>query len=145
MTQPRNDIIEILAEWFPAASSVYEARRRPLKVGIHLDILERTAGAIEPKELSRALRFYTGNPAYLQRSTRPGAVRIDLDGQPAGEVTREQAACIRGRLLARKGIKQRVPAPDTVDRVEPAPPRIEPPKRSSLADLRAAAQQRRPA
>jgi ProP effector len=136
MTAP-NDIITILAEWFPQAFVVYEARRRPLKVGIHHDILARTGGAIEPRELSRALSLYTANTSYLQRSTRPGAIRIDLDGQPAGEVTREQAAHIRGRLLARNGVKQPVPGPD-IDRVEPA-------KRSSLADLRAAALQRRSA
>jgi ProP effector len=140
MTDP-TDIITILAEWFPQAFSVYEARRRPLKVGIRHDILERTGGAIDPRELSHALSVYTANLSYLQRSARPGAIRIDLDGQPAGEVTREQAAHIRGRLLARKGIKHSVPAPDS-DRIEPQPP---PTKRSSLADLRAAAVQRQAA
>jgi sRNA-binding protein len=144
MTAP-NDIITVLSEWFPQTFCVYEARGRPLKIGIHHDILERTDGAIAPRELSRALSVYTANVAYLQRSTRPGAVRIDLDGNPAGEVTREQAAHIRGRLLARKQIKQIVPAPG-IDRIEPAPPRIEPPgKPASLADLRAAALQRRSA
>jgi ProP effector len=86
MTAP-NDIIDILAEWFPQAFVVYEARRRPLKIGIHLDIIERTGGAIERQELSRALRIYVANNGYLMRASRPGAVRVDLDGQPAGEVT----------------------------------------------------------
>ena len=32
-------IIELLAERWPAAFSVFERRRRPLKVGVHVDIL----------------------------------------------------------------------------------------------------------
>jgi ProP effector len=140
MTQP-TDTIAILAEWFPKTFWIYEGRRRPLKVGIHIDIIERTAGAIEPKELGRALRYYTANTGYLRSASRPGAVRVDLDGQPAGVVTPEQAAATRLRLSLRK---QRIAA-GTLPSAKAAPPRIDPPtvKRLSLADLRAAAQRRR--
>jgi ProP effector len=141
MTKP-TDIISILAEWFPHAFAVYERRRRPLKIGVHVDILERTGGAIEPRELARALRYYTANTGYLRSASRPGAERVDLDGKPAGVVTPEQAEATRLRLSLRK---QRIDAgtPPSAK----AAPGIQPPtpKRLSLADLRAAAQQRRQA
>jgi ProP effector len=142
MTQP-NDIIAILAEWFPKTFWVYERRRQPLKIKIHVDILERTAGAIAPQELARALRYYTGNAGYLRAASQAGAVRIDLEGQPVGVVTPEQAATTRLRLSLRK---QRIPAapPPAANKATPPHPRTDPPaKRLGLADLRAAAQQRR--
>jgi ProP effector len=77
--------IGLLAEAFPIAFSVYEVRRRPLKVGIHLDILKRLDGAITPIELGRALACYCGNRRYRNRLIE-GAQRIDLQGQPAGTV-----------------------------------------------------------
>lgn len=83
-------VIELLAERFPQCFAVYELRRRPLKVGIRDDIVAAINGAIEPRWLNRALSFYTHNVGYLH-SLRAGAVRIDLDGNAAGEVTEEQA------------------------------------------------------
>ena len=50
--------IAILAELYPNAFVVYEARRRPLKIGIRDDIAARVNGAIEPHELSLALGRY---------------------------------------------------------------------------------------
>jgi ProP effector len=113
-------VIALLAEQWPKAFSVYEGRRRPLKVGIHNDIL-----SITPPELGKALGAYVANRVYLDRM-RAGAVRIDLDGNPAGAVTHAEAEHAKARLLA------------------PSPPATPPtPKRLSLADLKAAAQARR--
>ena len=47
--------IALLAETFPECFSVYEGRPRPLKIGIHLDILAAVNGALTPLELSKAL------------------------------------------------------------------------------------------
>ena len=79
-------LIEKLAERWPACFSVYAARRRPLKVGIDADIL---ASGIEGN-LSAALRIYVGNSTY-QAKLKLGAVRIDLNGEPAGVVTEYEA------------------------------------------------------
>jgi ProP effector len=114
-------VLQLLAETWPKCFSVYEKRRRPLKVGIHQDILAALAGAITPAELSRALRCYVGNKVYRSRLVA-GAVRVGLDGQPAGEVTARQAA------------SPAVTAPRLA-----APP----PKRISLGDLRRAAELRK--
>jgi ProP effector len=83
--------LELLAETFPRCFAVHEARRRPIKVGISNDILAAFDGTVTAAELGRALRVYTGNKVYRQR-LRPGAVRIDLNGEPCGVVTADQAS-----------------------------------------------------
>jgi ProP effector len=75
-----------VAETFPRCFSVYEGRRRPLKLKIHLDIQAVLDGAITSAELHRALGGYCSNRAYLEH-TLTGAWRLDLDGKPAGTVT----------------------------------------------------------
>jgi ProQ/FINO family len=75
--------IGLLAETFPLAFSIYEMRRRPLKVGIHLDILRELDGAVTPIELGRALACYCSNRRYRSRLIA-GAQRFDLQGRPAG-------------------------------------------------------------
>ena len=88
-------VIAILAACFPNAFALYQERRRPLKIGIHLDIV----AAIGPVEhLSPALGHYTRNIGYL-RAQKAGVPRIDLDGNEAGVVDAEQARTRCGRLL----------------------------------------------
>jgi ProP effector len=83
-------VIQLLQERWPACFAVLETRRRPLKIGIHNEILEALDGAITQAELRRALGCYTANSVYLQHMTA-GATRVDLDGRQAGRVTREEA------------------------------------------------------
>ena len=96
-------VIHLLAEMWPKAFAVHEARRKPLKVGIHTEIMEALAEAITAAELSKALGCYTHNVGYL-RSMKAGAERIGLDGKPAGAVDREQAwhAAVCWAEIARK-------------------------------------------
>src|SRR5262249_3720722 len=94
--------IALLVEAFPKTFFMYERRRLPLKLGIHLDILAVMAGVITPEELSAALRYYVSNDGYL-RACRQGAVRIDLNGQSAGEVLAadgHQRGCCAGGAAA---------------------------------------------
>ncbi len=84
-------VLVLLAERWPACFSVYEGRRRQLKVGIHNDILAALDGTVAAKELGAALRVYVSNAVYRAR-LRAGAIRIGLDGRPAGEVTAAEAA-----------------------------------------------------
>ena len=93
-------VIARLAEQFPKAFSVYERRRRPLKLGIHLDIAAATAGAVTEAELSAALRVYFSNSFYLRACTA-GAARIDLGGAPAGAVSANEAERAAEVLAAR--------------------------------------------
>jgi sRNA-binding protein len=68
----------------------------PLKVGIAADILARCP-ELDRRVLSVALAYFTRRAAYLQ-SMVAGAARIDLDGNPAGEVSAESAAHAAARL-----------------------------------------------
>lgn len=60
---------------------------RPLKIGIHEDLLQ---AGLAQQDLKRALAHYCHTRRY-RRTLVEGATRIDLDGRPAGVVTREQA------------------------------------------------------
>jgi hypothetical protein len=79
-------IIAILAERYPRAFAVYEARRRPLKIGIYNDI-----EGFDGRDLELAMMIYTKSFGYLTQM-RVGVDRIDLDGRRAGSVTEEDAA-----------------------------------------------------
>jgi sRNA-binding protein len=54
---------------------MFEQRRRPLKIGIRLDVLAALDGAVTDTELGLALHYYTGNSWYLRMMTT-GAARI---------------------------------------------------------------------
>ena len=123
--------IGLLAEAFPKCFVVYEARRRPLKVGIHNDIMAALDGAVTAAELSRALGKYTNNKVYRTR-LRVGAMRIDLNGEAAGTVAADEVW---------PGIK-RVKAPPHPTSSAPLPTPT-PLKRITLSGLREAGRQRR--
>ena len=84
-----------ILERFPAAF----APVRPLKIAIHLDIIERTG--LTKSEVKQALSKHCNTYAYLQ-SVVEGAARVDLDGADAGIVTAEEAAHVARRLAARQ-------------------------------------------
>ena len=75
-------------------------RVRPLKIGIHQDLLAVLGEGFTRAEIKRLLGRYCNHVRY-QRSLREGAVRIDLQGQPAGVVTAEEAEVARARLPGR--------------------------------------------
>jgi ProP effector len=109
-------VLELLAQRWPQTFAIHEARRRPLKIGIHNDILAALGGAITPAELSTALACYTANLGYLRKLRRAGAARIDLNDKPAGEVTPEQAniaALMLSQAVARKH-ERKVPPREVV-------------------------------
>jgi ProQ/FINO family len=54
-------------------------------------------GWLRSREIVRALEHYRSTPAYLAL-LREGAIRVDLDGEPAGRVTKEEAEQARDRL-----------------------------------------------
>jgi ProP effector len=89
MTIAKQDIhaaLTHLAEAFPQTFVLERCRpHRPLKVGIAAD-LQAHCPALEWRVLKVALAAYTGRVMYL-RGLVAGAVRIDLDGNPAGEVS----------------------------------------------------------
>ena len=119
-------------------------KRRPLKVGIRDDILA-TGVEITPSALSNALRTYTVNRFY-QQSLRAGASRIDLNGEPAGSVSVEDAKRAADELRRRRFLKATVGREVSSGPVHSSPaPMSEHPRRLSLSDLRTAAMARKAA
>src|SRR6185436_2482675 len=111
MTTTKQDIdaaLARLAEAFPQTFVLEKYRpHRPLKVGIAADIRARCP-AIERRVLSVVLTVYTRRLMYLQGMVA-GAARIDLGGNPAGEVTArdaEYAAAKLAGILASREIKR---------------------------------------
>ena len=94
MPQDVNPIIDRLIEAFPACFS--RTAPQPLKIGLGEDVIA-LAGVhpaladLSRTQVRRALKVYTGMPAYRKALTRGGS-RYDLAGQPAGEVTPDQQA-----------------------------------------------------
>jgi ProP effector len=153
-----HDLIAVLADLWPQAFALYQWRRRPLKIGIDKDIAAAAAGAITATELKIALRSYCSNIAYLS-TCKEGADRVDLDGAPAGHVTAEQAARAaqfltykRSKPARRDHVRDQQPLESQENSNEAAPDNLgaaaiqltnAPPRRLSIADLRAAAAARR--
>jgi sRNA-binding protein len=133
--------IALLADRYPKAFAVQNQRRLPLKLGIHGDIVASIGGALTPKELRRALRWYTGSLGYL-REMLAGAARIDLQGDPSGVVTATEAQRAREMLAQLLARRERPAHPSATPN---APSTDLGPKRLGLADLRAAGRRRREA
>ena len=97
-----------LTEAFPQTFVLEKYRpHRPLKVGIATDISARCP-AVERRVLSAALSAYARRAMYL-RGLVAGAARIDLDGNPAGEVTAgdsEYAAAKLAEIIASRETKR---------------------------------------
>jgi hypothetical protein len=90
---PRSEletVLVLLCQRWPKCFVRYGARRKPLKVGIHVDIAAALGDAVTADQLKRALGAYVSNPLYLSQLTE-GAHRFDLDGNAVGFVTAERA------------------------------------------------------
>ncbi len=99
-------IIAFFAAAFPPAFVADKrAAHRPLKIGIHTDLV--ATGLVTPREVRNALIVYTGRHQY-QRAVSAGGPRFDLNGNIAGEVTQDQiehalaaVASIEARAIAK--------------------------------------------
>jgi ProP effector len=152
-------LIAVLAELFPALFFAEQWKpHRPLKRGVHNDLIEH--GELLAREC-RVLRWYLSRRMY-QVALAAGGPRYDLDGQPAGEVTPDEADHAKAAVSAieakqnrkataaradvdkRKAIK--TPAPAKAPQAA-RPADKTPPAKSglSLDGLRAAARARREA
>ncbi len=130
--------IDALAELFPVFVADWRKPHRPLKLGVHQDLLNR--GVLTPKECHVVLPVYTGRRQY-QKALAAGGPRFDLDGNPAGEVTAEQVHIAKAKLAA---IKQKM---KRRDQSKPKAPSSQPDqpaaRRLGIGDLKAAAAARR--
>ena len=94
---------QALAERFPAVFGA--GRVQPLKLRIQADIQQRAPGVFTRRSLSAFLHRHTTGNAYL-RALAKAAQRVDLDGQPAGEVAAEHRQAALAELERRRAIHQ---------------------------------------
>ncbi|OJT42009.1 RNA chaperone ProQ [Serratia plymuthica] len=92
------EVIAFLAERFPLCFSA-EGEARPLKIGIFQDLVERVQGeeSLSKTQLRSALRLYTSSWRYLY-GVKVGAQRVDLDGNPCGELEQQHVDHARQQL-----------------------------------------------
>lgn len=107
------EVIAFLAERFPLCFTA-EGEARPLKIGIFQDLVERVEGemSLSKTQLRSALRLYTSSWRYLY-GIKPGATRVDLDGNPCGslddqhvEHARKQLEEAKARVQAQRSEQQ---------------------------------------
>jgi hypothetical protein len=80
---------DTLIERWPNCFKGPEQAKLPLKIGIHRDI-KAIAPELSTRDLGTAIRYYVGDYQY-RRAMVAGAVRFDLDGNPAGVVAPDEA------------------------------------------------------
>lgn len=93
----------LLSVIFPAAIMPVGTSKKILKVGIGDDIYRKVkpiAPGLSRRILGSTLQHYTQAANYLA-GMKPGAVRVDIDGNPAGVVTDEQATIAQHTRIAR--------------------------------------------
>jgi sRNA-binding protein len=147
--------LRILIEQFPLCFGWND--HRPLKIGIHKDLVAR---GVDRGVVRLGLSRYCGQVGY-HHALVEGATRIDLDGQPAGIVTPQEAgfaaknyaAVLEAAVskqkawcaLAAQGHKAAAEARQRPIAIAPAAaaPPVAPSGRLGLAELRAAGRQRR--
>jgi ProP effector len=83
---------------FPA---LFAGAAKPLKLRIQVDIQERAPGVFSKQVLSAFFRRHTGSTSYLIAVSK-APHRVDLDGQPAGEVSGEHKQAALEELARRR-------------------------------------------
>lgn len=96
------EVIAYIAECFPNCFTL-EGEAKPLKIGIFQDLAERLAddAKVSKTQLRAALRQYTSSWRYLH-GVKPGAVRVDLDGNACGELEEEHVEHAKTALAESK-------------------------------------------
>ncbi|WFU49162.1 ProQ/FinO family protein [Sinorhizobium terangae] len=97
-----------LSEKWPEAFNTRAPK--PLKIGIREDI-RALDHELSDHDLKRALRAYTKLERYL-KSLRAGAARVDLDGNPTGNVSEADAATAQALLRVRSAKEKTMRSPE---------------------------------
>lgn len=128
------DTARLLAQHFPALFGAGQVK--PIKLRIQADINSRAPGVFTKKALSIFLQRHTTATAYLRALVAEGATRVDLDGQPAGEIAAEHRDAAGVELERRRAIvearRQAEREAARASRQDARPPR--PPRASQPAE-----------
>ncbi|UGA56291.1 RNA chaperone ProQ [Vibrio sp. VB16] len=96
------EVIAHIAECFPKCFTL-DGEAKPLKIGIFQDLAERLSEdlRVSKTQLRAALRQYTSSWRYLH-GIKPGATRVDLDGNACGELEEEHVEHAKQALAESK-------------------------------------------
>lgn len=131
------EVGRLLAERFPALFG--QGVARPIKLRIQADLQARAPGLVSRKALSIFLQRHTTSTAYL-KALIAAEQRLDLDGQPAGEVAAEHRAAAqvelerRRQIVAERRAAERGPRPPRRDGPRGDRPRSDGPRGQVPAD-----------
>jgi ProP effector len=100
-TAPRKTPAECAHELKQRFPALFAGAVKPLKLRIQIDIQERAPGVFTKQELSAFFRRHTGSTSYLIAVSK-APQRIDLDGQPSGEVSAEHRQGALDELARRR-------------------------------------------
>lgn len=101
-------VIGQLQKKFPLAFPKNPAPKVPLKIGIHKDILEQSDQlGIKKNDLRAAIKTWCWGNRYWECIV-DGAARVDLHGNAAGQVTKEDAEQSTKLKEARRHKKDKV-------------------------------------
>ncbi|WPC72578.1 RNA chaperone ProQ [Vibrio porteresiae] len=96
------EVIAYIAECFPKCFTL-DGEAKPLKIGIFQDLADRLSDdpKVSKTQLRAALRQYTSSWRYLH-GVKPGAVRVDLDGNECGALEQEHVDHAQAALAESK-------------------------------------------
>jgi sRNA-binding protein len=86
ITAPVSQLLKRLIMEYPQCFRPESQPPVPLSLGIHWEILDATYPDVEPLVVRDALKIYCQRDAY-QDCLKPGAARVNLQGETAGVVT----------------------------------------------------------
>jgi len=110
------ELLAMLTERYPEAFRHEGEPPRPLAIGTGARLVEELG--LEPDVVDTAMRLYTRRRAYQQALAQPGALRVDLTGQPTEPVAEEHqtaARTPRPHQAARLGQPDAAPVDLTLD------------------------------
>lgn len=113
--------VDLLRVYFPECFKSM-AEVKPLKIGIKEDLLKRLSTieniVTEDKAcMVKSLSYYVNTQSY-HKSVSAGAMRVDLDGQPAGIVTAEEAKYSVEKQQAKQQAKQQSATNTSTEKTE---------------------------
>ena len=93
----RSEALKWLIKTYPKTFVITDIK--PLKTGIHLDILKANAAGVPSNaELRKALKYYTNSTSYLFSLTHKNMYRIDLAGYRYIRVQKEDVIEAKRRI-----------------------------------------------
>ncbi len=118
------ELLDILMAKFPKTFFIEPEKIRPLQKYIHKKIRKALNNEYSKGEISEALILYTQTLGYCEQLMK-GGQRIDLQGNPCGEVSKEHQEDAKERMAGEKDMrfqKQMIPR---IPRLPLPPPQLD--------------------